>query len=120
VSHELYLPDDDGDHPPLDVQREVLVASDAVGSPVLSELSEAVVLAGEEHLLELPKGQAAVLVVVEELDEAVELALCDCVNLVVSEEIVELVAGHFLVRVSVYALEGHAGREVADLGQSLS
>ena len=103
----------------LDVQGQVLIASHAVGSPVLSNSSQGIVLTGEDDLLELCVRQAAILIVVKELDEAIEFPLGNSVDAVLSEEIEELTAVNGLIGISVYPLEGHAGLEVAYLCESL-
>jgi hypothetical protein len=103
----------------LNVKGQVLVASHSVCSPILGNSSQGIVFTGENNLLELSVREAAILIVVKELDEAIEFPLRNIVDTILSEEIEELTAINGLIGISVNPLEGHAGLEVAYLCESL-
>ena len=75
LSEQGYLALNDSDDASLDVEGQVLVPGYSQGGSVLSQSSQAIVLAGEQYLLEFSQGQAAILIIIEKPDNSVELTL---------------------------------------------
>lgn len=93
---------------------------DTLGWPVQSDIFHAVILASEQHLLEVRKGKDTISIRIKELNELFALSQSCSVAVVVSKEVQDIVTVDMTASLTINSVEGRSWGKLANSANAVS